>query len=176
MLFYLDSHNLTCLHPDAVSLCPELSVLDEKEILIVVLAYDYKSPFRQFTEPDRKRKALIHVYGDDDRNIFERDKIKKAVEAYISLQYNPKIELVYTYQSKIDTLQDEFVKASDEKEISRIIKSINSIRESIRDLETEVYDEVAKEGRIVGGRELSFLEKFQRNKDRYKALMKKKKA
>lgn len=176
MLFYLDSNNTATLHPDAISLCPELSVLDDNETLCLILAYDYKSPFRQFTEPDRKRKALIHVYGDDDKNIFDRDKIKKAVEAYISLQYNPKIELVYTYQSKIDTLQNELVTANDEKEIARIIKSINSIRESIRDLETEVYDEVAKEGRIVGGKELSFLEKFQRNKDRYKALMKKKKA
>jgi hypothetical protein len=146
MLFYLDTNNTTCLHPDAIHLCPELSVLEDKEVLIVVLAYDYKSPFRQFTEPDRKRKALIHVYGNDDRDLFQRDKIKQAVEAYNSLQ-----------------------------EISRIIKSINAIRESIRDLETEVYDEVAKEGKIVGGRDLSFLEKWQRNKDRYKALMKNKK-
>jgi hypothetical protein len=175
MLFYLNDSNQAILHPDAIHLCPELSVLEDKEVLIVVLAYDYKSPFRQFTEPDRKRKALIHVYGNDDRDLFQRDKIKQAVEAYNSLQYNPKIELVYTYQSKIDTLQDEFAKATDEKEISRIIKSINAIRESIRDLETEVYDEVAKEGKIVGGRDLSFLEKWQRNKDRYKALMKNKK-
>jgi hypothetical protein len=67
------------------------------------------------------------------------------------------------------------VLASDEKEIARIIKSINAIRESIRDLETEVYDEVAKEGKVVGGGNLSFLEKFQRNRDRYMSLLRKKK-
>lgn len=175
MLFYLDENNQALLHPDAIKLCPELTVLDDKETLAIILAYDYKSPYRQFTDADRRRKALNHVYQTDSKDIFERDKIKQAVDAYMSLQYNPKIELVYVYQSKIDNLQEEFIKATDEREISRIIKSINAIRESIRDLETEVYDEVAKDGKIVGGGSLSFLEKFQRNKDAYKALMKKKK-
>lgn len=175
MLFYLDEKNTALLHPDAVKLCPELTVLDEKETLAIILAYDYKSPYRQFTDADRRRKALIHAYGNDDKNIFDKDKIKQAAEAYISLQYNPKVELARTYQSKIDQLQDEMVLASDEKEIARIIKSINAIRESIRDLETEVYDEVAKEGKVVGGGNLSFLEKFQRNRERYMSLLRKKK-
>jgi hypothetical protein len=175
MLFYLDEKNTAVLHPDAIKLCPELTVLDEKETLAIILAYDYKSPYRQFVDTDRRRKALIHAYGNDDKNIFDKDKIKQAVEAYISLQYNPKVELARTYQSKVDQLQDEMVLASDEKEIARIIKSINAIRESIRDLETEVYDEVAKEGKVVGGGNLSFLEKFQRNRDRYMSLLRKKK-
>lgn len=175
MLFFLDDKNTHLLHPDALKLCPELTVLNEKETLAIILAYDYKSPYRQFTDFDRRRKALTQVYGSDENNIFEKDKIKQAVEAYISLQYNPKIELVRTYESKIEKLQDQMDGADDEREITRIIKSINTLRESIRDLETEVYDEANKEGRIVGGGSLSFLEKFQRDKDRYKALMKKKK-
>jgi hypothetical protein len=174
-LFFVDPSNNIILHPDCLKLCEELRVLDEKEAAAIVYAYDYNGPYKQFAERDRKRKALIKVYGSDDKDIFEKDKIQNAVDAYMSLQYNPKIELDRVYDQKIDGLQSELVSAKDEKDIARILKSIEMLRKSKRELQAEVYDEILKEGRVVGNASLSFLEKLQRNKDAYKNIMKKKK-
>lgn len=174
MLYYIDIENNILLHPDALKLCEELRVLDEKEVKCIVYAYDYSGPYKQFAEQDRKRKALIKVYGSDENDLFEKDKIKHAVSAYISLQYNPKIELISTYNLNINTLQQKLIDEDDDKVIARILKSIDLLRKSIRELEMEVYEDTVKEGRIVGGAGLSFLEGFQKRQAAYKNIMPKK--
>ena len=172
-LFFIDDNNNTVLHPDALKLCEELRVLDDKEIALIIYACDYHSPFRQFTDKDRRRKAMVKVYGSDKKDLFEPLKIKNAVEAYMSLQYNPKVELVNTYNLKIDELQKELMTQADEKSINRILKSVDMLRKSVRELEAEVYEELIKEGRVVGNASLSLLENMQKNKDAYKNIMRK---
>lgn len=174
-LYYIDELNNVLLHPDAIKLCEELRVIDEKEIAAIIYAYDYFGPFRQFAEPDRKRKALVKVYGSDENNIFEKDKVKNAVEAYMGCQYNAKMELLSTYDLKISNLQRELIEEDDERAISRILSNIEKIKKSKNELDKEIYEDLVKQGRVVGGASLSFLQMFQKNTKAYKNIMPKEK-
>ena len=107
-LFYADVKNNKVLHPDVVKLSPELALLSSEEVLFIILAYDYNSIYRQFPEKQRVSKAIWHVYNDSVPNLLNEEKrpqrIKSAIEAYKSLQYNRNIELVEMYNKKIDDL------------------------------------------------------------------------
>jgi hypothetical protein len=173
-LFYIDDKNNTVLHRDCVNLCPELSVLTNEEVLFIVLAYDYHSPYRQFPEDDRIRKAMIHVYNDNNPKLMERDIIKSAIDAYKSLQYSPKIELAEKYQKKIDSLLLKLEADDNPTANKNILVVINAIRKDIIALESEIADEVQKDGVIKGQKELSWLEKLQRNQKYYKSVITKK--
>jgi hypothetical protein len=104
-LFHLDQKNNTILHPEAVRLCPELGLLNEKEVLFIILAFDYNSIYKQYPERQRLSKAIWHVFGDNNPKFLEEDKrekrIQAAINAYKSLQYNRNEELISIYQQKI---------------------------------------------------------------------------
>jgi len=164
--------NNEILRPECLKLCEELRVLDHQEVAAVIYAYDYHSMFKQYPEQDRKRKALVKVYGTSEKDIFESAKIKAAVEAYMSLQYNPKIELIATYQESISSLGKQLRDAKDEKEYSRITKSIETCRKYLKELDGEVYEDAVKEGVVMGGANLSYLEIVQKNQTLYNTITK----
>jgi len=173
-LFHIDKQSRKVLNPDAVKLVPELGVLDEQEVVCLILAYDYHSPYNQFPEEDRQRKALLHVYGGNaPEKFFEKSKIYTAVEAYKSLQYNPKIELIRKYHNKISTLNDALDDAMDEKAIKDITMSTRELRKYLNELEEEVLGDKLDEGVVMGNTELSWLEKMQQNRDYYLSISKK---
>jgi hypothetical protein len=173
-LFYIDEKNNAILHRDCVNLCPELSVLTEEEVLFIILVYDYHSIYRQFPEEDRIRKAMIHVYNDNNPKLMQRDVIKSAISAYKSLQYSPKIELAAKYQDKIDSLLLKLEGEDNPTTLKNIQLVIKSLRTDIIALENEIADEVQKEGVVKGQKELSWLEKMQRNQKYMKSVVAKK--
>lgn len=173
-LFYIDEKNNAILHRDCVNLCPALSVLTDEEVLFIILAYDYHSIYRQFPEEDRIRKAMIHVYNDNNPKLMQRDVIKAAIEAYKSLQYNPKAELATKYQNKIDSLLEKLQNDDNPTSNKNILTVISAIRKDIMALESEIADEVQKEGVIKGQKELSWLEKLMRNQKYFKSVIAKK--
>lgn len=173
-LFYIDEKNNAILHRDCVNLCPELSVLTEQEVLFIILAYDNHSIYRQFPEDDRIRKAMIHVYNDNNPKLMQRDVIKNAIEAYKSLQFNPKIDLASKYQKKIDSLLSKLETDDNPTSNKNTLVVINDLRKSILALETEIAEEVEQDGVIKGGKSLSWLEKIQRNQKYYKSVIAKK--
>lgn len=163
------------LRPDAVTLFPGFKKLKEDEILFIVLAYDYDSPFAQFTEEDRLRRASLHVWNDDTGGkILERIDIKFAINAYKGLQYNPKIDLTRTYQKKINDLELSMESITDGGLIDKTLKAINTLRAAIRDLEKETLQMYIEEGKLIGGGQRSFLEKMQKDKALYDSVTKKK--
>ena len=92
MLFYVDTNSNLVLHPEVVKLCPTLSVLNNDEMLFVVLFTDYHSPYKQYPEHERKRRAMQHAFSDNEYDLIESDRIQIAIKDYTSLQYSPKIE------------------------------------------------------------------------------------
>jgi len=163
----------TILHPDAVKLFPGFNVLSQEEILFIVLAYDYCSPYSGFVEADRIRRSSMHVWTDDTGSlILPKQKIKNAVEAYKGLQYNPKIELAKAYQRKIEELTGD-IEGVGGADIKKTLDSINLLRKSIRELEQEVLAVYEEEGKMVGGGERSFLENMHKNRDLYKKVIQK---
>lgn len=174
MLFYVDSKNNCVLHPEVIKLCPSFRALDEKETLYVVLFADYTSPYKQFPEHDRKRKAMWHAFDDNETELIESARILAAVDDYMSLQWSPKIELAKTYQRKIDDLSRQLLEETAPTSISKIDDSIDKLTKRLNAMNKEVLDDYLIEGVLKGGRTKSFLEKILDNKKRYESVVGKK--
>ncbi len=173
-LFYIDPLKKTVIHPDCLKLCPELSVLSEEEALCLIIAYDNFSPYRNETEERRIYTASMNVWGDNNPKLFESLKWQNAVLAYKSLQFDPKLELIKTYQAKIVKMQELIMEDDTEAVLNKCLNNIKKLSDSITELEDERREGYQKEGQLVGKAGLSFLENLMRNKQMFEAKTKKK--
>lgn len=177
-LFYSDIKNNIVLHPDCVKLSPELGLLNDKEILFIILAFDYNSIYRQFPERQRVSKAIWHVFGDNKPELLLPEKRKKnistAIEIYKSLQYNRNIELIEMYNNKIDELIILLEVETSNIGIKNATESIDRFKKLIKGIEQEVLEEKLIEGQIKGKGELSWLERMQQNQKAYNSMIAKK--
>lgn len=173
-LFFADVKNNKVLHPDVVKLSPELALLSSEEVLFIILAYDYNSIYRQFPEKQRVSKAIWHVYNDNVPNLLNEEKrpqrIKSAIEAYKSLQYNRNVELVEMYNRKIDDLLKLLEAETSTTGIKNNMDSIDKFRKAIRSIESEIIEEKLMDGELKGNAQLSWLEKLQSNQKMYFAV------
>ncbi len=173
-LICIDEKNNQILHPEVLKLCDSFIALSEKEMLYVVLYTDYNSIYKQLPDHERKRRAMWHAFQENEIEIIESLRIKAAVEDYMSLQYNPKIELIRRYQKKIDSLLETLDKDDSSTNGQKNITFIKSLRENIRELENEVNDQNKADGVIKGDRQLSFIEKTKSNRKLYLSVIAKK--
>lgn len=172
-LFYADVKKNIVLHPDCVALCPELKLLSSKEILFIILAFDYNSIYRQFPERQRLSKAIFHVWGDNKPNLLDESKREKrlqiGIEAYKSLQYDRNIELKEMYNRKIDSLIARLEDEDSSTTLKNIRESIDGFRKDIRKMDEEIVDKKLFEGELMGNASLSWLEDRQKNVKYYKS-------
>ena len=175
-LFYIDTKNNAVLHPEVVKLCPSFRALSEKEVLYIVLAFDYNSIYKQHPEHERKRKAMWHVFEDNVPDLLDSPppRLAAAIEDYISLQYNPKIEVARSYQKKIDDLLGKLATEDSEKGIKELDIAINILQKRINSLEVEVDERTIEEGAVKGDMTLSYLEKIMSNMKHFKSITSKK--
>jgi hypothetical protein len=177
-LFYFDPVGKMVLRPECLKQCPELTVLNDKEVAFVILYADYHSKFSQFPEQDRIRNAMWEAFDDNMPGLMEKPKIKAAIDAYTSLQYNDKIELIKRYRIKLDRLSQRFLSADDDDVSAttqnNTMKTIDSLRAAIRELDNEVTEQMISEGVLKGDQHLSYLEVMLANQKRYKAVTAKK--
>lgn len=171
MLFRIDHVNKAVLHPEVVNLCPQLQPLNEKEVLYIILAYDYCSPYRQFPEYERKRKAMWDAFNDNLIDLIESPRIMAAADAYMSLQWNQKIETARTYEKKIDKFLALMDDDDSPSSIKKITDAITGLRKQLTDLEKEIDQEYVNKGVIKGNMSLSFLEELQSNMTKFKATV-----
>jgi len=173
-LFYADLKNKVILHPEVVKIIPSLGTLTEHELLYVILYADYNSPYKQFPDHERKRKAMWHAFDENESELIESPKILMAVQDYISLQYNPKIEVIRNYQQKIDKLLQQLQEDDAPSSIKKIDEAIDALRRRIDVMQNEVDSQTQNEGVIKGKMTLSFLEKAMANAKYYKSITAKK--
>jgi hypothetical protein len=173
-LLAIDEKRGLILRPACLKLCPALSGLTDKEAVVIALVYDDQSTLRRFHEEDRIRRAILQVYSNNNPELLKElenpsphSRITNAVEAYKSLQYNPKEELKKTFQKKIDSLQDLLEQETGPTGIKNILASILELRKNIQALDNEIAEDIIAEGRIEGDKELSFLEKLEENPKLY---------
>lgn len=178
LLFYADVKNNIILQPDVVKLEPQLSLLTDKEVLFIVLAFDYDSIYRQFPEQQRVSKAIFHVFGDNKPELLLPEKrnkrISNAIEAYRSLQYNRNLELIEMYNKKIDDLLRILDEDNSNNGIKNSMDSIDKFRKAIQGIEREVIEQKLIDGQLKGKTELGHLEKLKANQKMYKAVTTKK--
>lgn len=177
MLFFVDAKNNILLHPYVAKMSPELSLLTEKEVLFVIFAYDYNSIFRQFSEHERMRRSSWRVYGDYKPELANAEKhtqvIKAAISAYKGLQYNRNIELIESYNRKIDLLTAILEEDNSSIGISKAMTSIDQLRKAIRLIEAEVLEEKLLDGQLTGKVQLSWIEKAKQNTKQYQSMISK---
>lgn len=162
------------MHPEVVKIIPSLGTLTEQELLYVILYADYNSPYKQFPDHERKRKAMWHAFDENESELIESPKMLMAVQDYISLQYNPKIEVIRNYQQKIDKLLLQLQEDDAPSSIKKIDDAIDSLRKRIDIMQNEVDSQTQNEGVIKGKMTLSFLEKAMANVKYYKSITAKK--
>lgn len=170
LLFYCDLKNNFILRPDCVKLCPNFSVIKEKELLYIILAYDYQSPYRRFPEHERKKKAMFHAFDDNMPDLEDKPSIKNAIRDYISLQYDPKLELLKKYQARIDKYMEDWEEDDNASSAKKYTEAISITKKSMQELEQELTESVVNKGVIKGGMELSFLEILLANQKLYKSV------
>lgn len=181
LLIDVDTRKNLVLRPIVLEMCPELSALDQKELLVIIYVYDYFSLFRQFNERTRIGYAITKVYEDNNPKLLEALEnkpsghyITAAVTAYKSLQYNRKGELIRKFEETIDELQESINGDLDDKTMESKLKSIERLRKQISSLEKEVTEELMEQNKIEGDQRLSYIEIFQSNREAYKNMLKKK--
>lgn len=174
LLIDLDARGGFILRPIVLEMCPELKALDEKELRVIIMIYDNFSLFRQFNERTRIGYAITKVYNDNNPKLLAaledkpaNHRITNAVNAYKSLQYNRKAELVKTFEATIDELQESINGGLDDKVIDTKLKSIERLMKSIHSLEKEIIEDIQEQGKIEGNQTLSLLEIFQSNRQAY---------
>jgi len=167
MLFTLTKDNQAVFRPECIQLCQPLAVLNEKQRLYVILAYDYHSPYHQLPKEEWKRTARVHVYGSLDYDPEESTIVTSAVRAYVSLQYDPKRETIQVYITKVRYLERDLTREDSSTKINQILKSISLLQKSAEELQKEI-DKDEDMLQLEGEGKLSFLEKMQNSRELYK--------
>lgn len=173
-LFLIDEKKKIILHPEAYKLCPELNGLSEEEILFIILAFDYRSIYRQYPERQKLVKSIFHVWGDNKPELLEEEsrpkRIKLAIEAYKSLQYNRNEETVSVYLKKIAAMQESILTEDNPTKLKNLRESIAGFKKDIKDLESEILEASISEFDLMGDKKLSWLEQKQTNMKHYNSI------
>jgi len=159
-LFRIDSKNKLVIDKDATKMVPEFKNLKTEQLMYIVLAYDYRSKFHQWPEEERKRKACFEVYGTIDKDPEDGKIISKAIEGYIGLQYDSRIETIKAYNEKVFKLNGLLRDADSPKDITDNIKSVEQLTQRIEAIRKEIDSEQLKEIELRGDGKLSLVEKI----------------
>jgi hypothetical protein len=169
MLFHVSKDGKALLHKDVYKLCPELSILNEDEVMYIVMVYDYYSPYHQIELEDR-RKRISKIYNLKE-NIEDSVKIKSAINLYLSLQYDGRRAIVYEYKKKIKMLSVELMHPDcSPSKITQILSSQDLLKTKIEDLEKEIEFSMLQ-ANLKGGRTKSLIEYMQENRKLYEMEM-----
>lgn len=158
------------VNKDALILEPNLKNVTEGDLIYIALAYDYEnSLFRKLPTDQMKEKAIEYAYGKNyKKNPEDFIKIKAAIESFKALNYNELDEELRVYKDNHKKLLNELRNGSDlsQQRLTAIANSMKYYRSEIERIEKQKnIDEELLE--IKGGKKLSWIEIWQRNRDKY---------
>lgn len=170
-LISLNKNGSFVLMPEVAQLEPTLAKLSEEELKAVILAYDYYSPYRQLPEHERTRRAHTQVFRNKRTTFWSETKIKDAVSAYMSCQYDERREQIKTYQAKIAMINEAIHNSESPATLKNHIQINKDLRNALNEIEEELVMEEEKDLiAIKGKKQLSWLARIQRNKEKYKEV------
>lgn len=159
-VFRVDDKDKIILDTEAVKLCPGLKKVDQRDLLFIILAYDYNSPYRRLEEDERIRRAKRIAYKDDEVS-FSKAMIN-AITEYRSLQYDERREIIQTYRNKVQMLRTELMDENETNEQAKYITTIRKFQDEIERLTIEINKDDEMAIFSTGGK-LSMIEKWQAN-------------
>lgn len=165
MLVKIDKKNKLVFDSELLKLVPVFKKLKQDELLFIAMAYDYDSPYKQFNEEERIKKAWKFTYGQLE--IKDLSHLKEAVEEYKACQYDSKRDTIERYQKKIALFLQEMETETVPNKVSQIDAAIKALQFRIEEMQTAVKKE--ENALIVkGGKTISFIEQVQIKAKEYK--------
>jgi len=174
-IFRIRDDNRAVIDKDIIKLIPELRKVTEEELIYIILVYDwFDSPIRKMPLEMRKTSARRKLWKDLSITPEENPVVKKAIEAYKSICYDPirssidaiKIKIEYLNHSLLTDQDITLTKAKD------IIGQLSFFNDKLYSLEQEVKTEDITHNEIKGQLKLGRLEFFQRKQQEAAKLRK----
>jgi hypothetical protein len=163
------------LHAEAVQFLPTVSQLTEPEIRYLVAVYDlFDSPLKGQPLSLRRETAVSFFFpkADDKKAVIERlendPEFKSAIQELQSITYDSDRTTFDTYNEKIYLLNQE-LKVAPVSSLGNILKSIDLFEDRAGKLKQKIEkDDVGRINIVLkGGKQLSFLENWQRTRETY---------
>lgn len=163
------------LHKDAVQLCPNLARLTSPELKYLVAVYDYVGgPLRGQPESRRKELAVSFFFPEEHDKKARIIKIEStkdfalAKDEMLSIIYDSEKQSYDVCIEKIDTL-NIMIKSCTPSELGKLLTATSQLRDECDRLRLRIEknDASAITIELKGGRKLSFLETWKRNRDQF---------
>jgi len=166
-VFLVNNNYTIVLSKEAVKLSPQLSKLNNDQLLYIILAYDYTDgPYRLHPIEDRKRLAKRRIWKDKDFVPEDYKNMKEAIHEYKGLIYDYEREYRDVLVTKLQQLNNKFALEEDPRTMQYLMKSIELVESKLNEVETKI-DIKEQDLKLKGNKTISLIEKFQRNKDKY---------
>lgn len=166
-LYQLNKKKTVVIDEEAAKLCPELAKVNSKQLLFIVLYCDYNSPYHQLTEKERMLRAKRQVWGSSEETPELLKEVQEAMNAYMSLQYDPRRAQLSNYREKMTNLSNDMLNESDPRKIGLLDDAIEVLQKRAEKIEKELNEMNMVEQELKGGQTLSLLEKWQKNQLEY---------
>lgn len=127
----------------------------------VALVCDYDSPYRHFTEVERKKAVSKDLYDKYEWFGTKRPEILAAVDKYKQLQFDPLDEQLIAFNLKISQFTTYMNNMHIDEETAEGLQKIMIGIEKIYKTRQTLVDAIERRGerqKIVGDKKLSFLE------------------
>ena len=129
------------------------------EISYIVFMYDYRSPYRDYSERDREQKVRRDCFPEESDWVPDKE-IQKAIKRFRELQETANSRLLKAAKIAADKLAEYFnnVDSSAASEIVRNLKELGTVVKSLDTLEKQVQKEQLEKNNIRGGQEVGLFE------------------
>tara|TARA_R110000737_G_scaffold320677_1_gene332317 strand:+ start:352 stop:888 length:537 start_codon:yes stop_codon:yes gene_type:complete len=127
----------------------------------VALVCDYDSPYRHFTEVERKKAVSKDLYDKYEWYGTTRPEILAAIDKYKQLQFDPLDEQLIAFNLKISQFTTYMNNMHIDEETAEGLQKIMIGIEKIYKTRQTLVDAIERRGerqKIVGDKKLSFLE------------------
>ena len=163
-IFRLDARGCIVMNEAATDLVPEFSMLQEKQVRYLVLAYDSANTiFKQQPIGSWTKLACQHVFGHTNF-IKEESKpeIKEVLDLFKQLVYDENRVMKAKYITRKKSLQEELLSVKGATAMKAIVESVTIIDKMILDLDSKIS--FSDEAVILASKngKLSMLEIYQR--------------
>ena len=159
---------------DGITGVPEfLSVLKTEKLgsvalKWVALVFDYESPYRHYSESERKKAVSKDLY-DTFKWVGEKNlTLQAACEKYKRLQFDPLDEQLMAFNAKImqftDFMNDMKVDEDSAESLQKIMIGIEKILKTRQSL-LDAIERRGERQKIAGDKNLSFLERRKEIKE-----------
>ena len=127
----------------------------------IALVCDYDSPYRHFTESERKKAVNKDLYGKYEWYGEKRPEVLAAIDKYKQLQFDPLDEQLIAFNTKISQFTTYMNNMHIDEDTAEGLQKIMIGIEKIYKTRQTLVDAIERRGerqKIVGDKKLSFLE------------------